>query len=39
VAVPAGAGFAVLKYRLYDIDVVISRTLVYGSLVSCTRSS
>jgi signal transduction histidine kinase len=32
VAVPAGAGLAVLKYRLYDIDIVISRTLVYGSL-------
>ena len=31
-AVPAGAGIAVLKYRLYDIDVVISRTLVFGSL-------
>ncbi len=32
VAIPAGAGIAVLKYRLYDIDIVISRTLVYGSL-------
>jgi signal transduction histidine kinase len=32
VAVPATIGLAVMKYGLYDIDVLISRTLVYGSL-------
>jgi hypothetical protein len=30
--VPIAVGIAVLKYRLYEIDLLINRALVYGSL-------
>jgi hypothetical protein len=32
--VPIAVGIAVLKYRLYDIDLLINRALVYGSLTT-----
>jgi hypothetical protein len=34
VTIPIALGLAVLKYRLYAIDLIINRTLVYGSLTA-----